>query len=72
MTWRLMEQFTVTSLQLVMIEDSLPDTHAMTHEVGSPDEIDATFDNIAYTKGSFTFNDVIVILMKVFHSRSCY
>jgi aminopeptidase N len=46
-----MEQFVVDDVQLALIDDSLPSTHAMSTTVGSPAEIMDIFDSITYSKG---------------------
>lgn len=49
--WDLEYQFVVENLQQSMILDSSNNTHPMTHNVNTPSEISAIFDNISYNKG---------------------
>lgn len=39
-------------MQTVFGADSLEDSHALTHDVNSPDEISERFDSISYSKGA--------------------
>lgn len=50
-SWRVMEQFNVETLQNALYVDSLDTTRPMTFDAGTPEEIDALFDDIAYAKG---------------------
>ena len=50
-TWGLDLQFNVDMLQPVLSTDSTETTHPMSHEVNTPSEISAIFDNISYNKG---------------------
>lgn len=49
-TWRLMEQFLIKSVQYAFESDALETTRAMTTDAGSPAEITALFDRVAYDK----------------------
>lgn len=50
--WGLEQQFIVEQLQNVFNRDSLDDTHALSHEINSPDDISDIFGTISYNKGS--------------------
>lgn len=50
-TWRLMDQFLLKSVQYALLSDSVETTRPMTFDVGSPSEIQALFDAVAYDKG---------------------
>ncbi|XP_076675141.1 uncharacterized protein LOC143372620 isoform X2 [Andrena cerasifolii] len=50
--WSLESQFLVDQLHSALAADSLPSSHAMTHDVYSPKEIRAIFDSISYAKGA--------------------
>lgn len=39
-------------MQTVFEADSLEDSHALSHDVSSPDEISERFDSISYNKGA--------------------
>lgn len=45
------QQFVVLELQSILDTDSLEDSHALTHDVDSPEEITDRFDSISYNKG---------------------
>lgn len=49
-TYRLMEQFVIKSLQYAFESDALESTRAMSTDAGSPSEISALFDRVAYDK----------------------
>lgn len=49
-TYRLMEQFAVKSVQYAFESDALESTRAMSTDAGSPSEISALFDTVAYDK----------------------
>lgn len=51
-TWNLGQQFVVEQLQTIFDADSLEDSHALTHEVESPDEVSDRFDSVSYNKGA--------------------
>lgn len=50
--WNLDLQFNVDALQPALFEDSLPKTHPMTNDVGSPDAIAAMFNKVTYEKAA--------------------
>lgn len=50
--WDLDYQFVVEQLQGVFQMDASNSTHPMNHEVNTPSEISAMFDNISYNKGA--------------------
>ncbi|XP_031619288.1 membrane alanyl aminopeptidase-like [Contarinia nasturtii] len=50
--WGLEHQFVVEELQSIFKEDSLENSHALTHDVITPDEIQDRFDGISYNKGA--------------------
>lgn len=45
-------QFVVDSVQPALYDDSKARTHAMTNDVGSPEEILSMFNSISYEKGA--------------------
>lgn len=49
--WRLMDTFTVRTLQGALAFDALKSTHPMSATVYSPDAIQGIFDRISYDKG---------------------
>lgn len=51
-TWNLDQQFVVEQLQSIFDSDSLEESHALTHEVNSPDEVSDRFDSVSYNKGA--------------------
>lgn len=55
-TWRIMDQFGIKNVHIAMVSDSLETTRPMTFDAGTPEEIDALFDNIAYEKCKFKHN----------------
>ncbi|XP_044004939.1 uncharacterized protein LOC122850036 isoform X2 [Aphidius gifuensis] len=51
-SWQLESQFIVEQLQKSFETDGLPSSHPMTHDVNTPSEISAIFDDISYAKGA--------------------
>lgn len=49
-TWRLMDQFLLKSVQYAFLSDGLETTRPMSYDAGSPSEIQALFDRVAYDK----------------------
>lgn len=50
--------FVVGTLRTALSSDSSVNTHSMNADVGSPDDIENYFDNIAYNKGIVSSVDV--------------
>lgn len=50
--WKLDYQFVFDQLQLVFVVDASEDTHPMSHDVNTPDEVSNMFDTISYGKGA--------------------
>lgn len=46
------QSFVIEKLHNVFVRDSTKETHALSHEVNSPTEIDEMFGTISYAKGA--------------------
>lgn len=49
--WDLMDQFVVKNLQYAFANDGLSTTRPMNTDAGSPADVSALFDRVAYEKG---------------------
>ena len=50
--WRMMDQFVVDVLQIVMLKDANPNVNAMTKPINTVDEISNIYDFVVYPKAA--------------------
>lgn len=66
-SWKMMDQFILETTQVALGSDSLSDSHPISVPVHDPDDINALFDSITYSKGAS-----IIRMLSDFLSREVF